>query len=159
MKGKKVILIFLIISVIFTLTNCKNKSSTAMGLNSPDIINMYADGKQEQITKKGDKYEQTLFDRINVLINIRMPQEFSAMLGIISDDDIKEFKGYEVEFVYNKVQTVTIDNVKEEFTEVVFPLSEKWENTAFIKTNDNSYKGVGLKENLDHLVKAAVKLK
>ncbi|MDF2884640.1 MAG: hypothetical protein K0R54_5209, partial [Clostridiaceae bacterium] len=114
-------------------------------------------GKQKQLTKNGSEYDQTLFQRINVLVNIRIPQEFSTMKVEISDNDIKEFKGYAVEFVYNKIQTIAIDNKKVQFTEVVFPLSEKWQNIAFIKMKDNFYTGVGLKENLDYLVKTSFK--
>lgn len=118
---------------------------------------MYVDGKQNQLIKNGNEHNKTIFDRINVLVNIRIPQEFSTMKGKISDNDVKEFKRYSVEFIYNKVQTVTIDNKKVQFTEVVFPLSEKWQNKAFIKNKDNIYIGVGIKENLDYLVKTSFK--
>lgn len=43
------------------------------------------------------------------------------------------------------------------FTEILFPLSEKWQNTAFVKTKENSYTPIGLNENLDYLVKLSVK--
>lgn len=160
MKIKKFISIILVVAIVFTFSGCKNKSVSGISLNAPDKINMYANGGQKQITKAGDKYDQTLFDRINVLVNIRMPQEFSIMEGIISENDIEEAKRYAVEFVYDKTQTVTIYNgnkEKVEFTEILFPLSGVHENIAFIKTKDNHYIGVGLKENLDYLVKASVK--
>lgn len=156
MKPRNFILTIMMIVMIFTFAGCKNKNTSSDKLNPPDKINMYADGEQKQITKKGDKFDQTLFDRINVLIDIRLPQELSTMNGVISDSDVKEFKGYAVEFVYNEMQTVTIDNKKVQFTEIVFPLSEKWQNSAFIRTKDNIYTGVGLKENLDYLVKASM---
>ncbi len=138
-------------------SGCNNKNTSSISLNQLDKINMYVNGKQKQLTKNGSDHDKAIFDRINVLVNIRIPEEFSTMKGEISDKDIKEFKEYAVEFVYNNAQTVVIDNKKVKFTEVVFPLSEKWQNTAFIKTKDNFYTGVGLKENLDSLVKASVK--
>lgn len=158
MKIKNPILIILLFVTIFALSGCKiNNSIPSINLNQPDKINMYVDGKQNQLTKNGNEHNKTIFDRINVLVNIRIPQEFSTMKGKISDNDVKEFKRYSVEFIYNKVQTVTIDNKKVQFTEVVFPLSEKWQNKAFIKNKDNIYIGVGIKENLDYLVKTSFK--
>jgi hypothetical protein len=155
MKIKNLVSAIMLFVIIFAFLSCKSKNISSISLNQPDKINMYVNGKQKQITKNGSEYDQTLFQRINVLVNIRIPQEFSTMKVEISDNDIKEFKGYAVEFVYNKIQTIAIDNKKVQFTEVVFPLSEKWQNTAFIKTKDNSYMGVGLKENLDYLVKTS----
>lgn len=160
MRIKKLLSVVMIFILILTFSGCKNKSASSISLNTPDKINMYVDGKQKQITKSGDKYDQALFDRINALISIRMPQEFSTMEGAISENDIKEAKGYSVEFVYDKAQTVTINNGNKEkvqFLEIIFPLSEKWQNIAFIKTKDNFYSPVGLKENLDYLVKASMK--
>lgn len=157
MKIRNSILTVIIIVIVFTFAGCTNKKAISVSLNTPDKINMYADGKQNQITKNGSDYDKTIFDRINLLVNVRMPKDFSAMEGGISDNDIKDFKGYAVEFVYDKVQTTTIDNRKVKFNEIIFPLGEKWHNTAFIKTTDNFYNGVGIKEDLDYLVKAAVK--
>jgi hypothetical protein len=89
-----------------------------------------------------------------------MPQELETMKGPISETDIKEAKGYAVEFIYDKPQIITINIGNKEqfqFTEIIFPLSGKWENTAFIKTKDNIYTPVGLKENLDYLIKSSFK--
>lgn len=68
-------------------------------------------------------------------------------------------RGLSVEFIYDKTQTAEINNgsnKKIQFTEIIFPLGGKWENTAFIKIEDNSYIPVGLNENLDDLVKLSV---
>jgi hypothetical protein len=157
MKLKNLILTISVIVIVLAFAGCANKKATSISLNAPDKINMYADGKQKQVAKKGSDYEKTLFDRVTFLVNVRMPQSFSAMKGEISDKDIKDFKGYAVEFIYDKVQTTTIDNKEVKFSEVVFPLGEKLQNTAFIKTTDNFYVGVGIKENLDYLVKTSVK--
>lgn len=157
MKIRNSILAVIIIAIVFAFAGCTNKNATSVRLNEPDKINMYLDGKQKQVIKNGSDYDRTLFDRVNFLVNIRMPQNFSAMKGEISDKDIKDFKGYAVEFVYDKVQTTTIDNRRVKFNEVVFPLGERWRNMAFIKTKENFYEGVGIKENLDYLVKASVK--
>jgi hypothetical protein len=159
-KIQKSISIILLMSITFAFSGCTNKKNMNNILNTPDKINIYADGKQKQITKSGDKYDQTLFDRINVLVNVKIPQGLYTVKSPISEKDIKEVKGYAVEFVYDKSQTVTINNgnkVQVQFTEIIFPLSERWENTAFIKTKDNFYTSVGLKENLDYLVKLSVK--
>lgn len=155
MKFRNAIIGIVIILMIFTLMGCKNKNSSSVSLNSPDKINLYVDGNQKQVTKNGDKLNQTLFHRINALINIRMPQQFSAMLGIITQNDINEAKKNSVEFVYDKSQTVTIDNNKVQFTEIFFPLGDKWQNEAFIMTNGTLCNIVGIKENLDYLVKAS----
>ncbi|QAT40952.1 hypothetical protein [Clostridium sp. JN-9] len=157
MKIKSLVLVIILFVGTLAFSGCKNKNISSINLNQPDKINMYVSGKQKQLTRNGSDHDKAIFDRINVLVNIRIPEELSAMKGEISDNDIKEFKGYAVEFVYKNVQTVVIDNKKVQFTEVVFPLSEKWQNTAFIKAKDNFYTGVGLKENLDSLVKASVK--
>jgi hypothetical protein len=141
--------------MIFALVGYKNKNTSSVSLNSPDKINLHVDGKQKQITKNGDKFDQTLFDRIKVLINIRMPQQFSAALCITTQDDIKEAKENSVEFVYDKAQTVAINNNKVQFTEIFFPLSDKWKNAAFIMENGKLRNIVGIKENLDYLVKVS----
>lgn len=159
MKTKNLILIFLLIAINFSFLGCNNKKVPSATLNTPSKINLFVNGKQKQITEGGSEFDKALFDRINTLINIRIPKEFSAMEGVMSEKDIKEVKVYAVEFIYDKLQTVTINNgnrVKVEYSEIIFPLSEKWQNTAFIVTKDNSYIPVGLKENLDHLVKASV---
>ncbi len=155
MKIKNLILTVIIIIVVFAV--CAKKNTTSVSLNTPDKINMYADGKQKQVTKSGSDYDKTLFNRVIALVNIRMPQNFSAMKSEISEKDIKEFKGYAVEFVYDKMQTTTIDNKEVKFNEVIFPLGERWQYTAFIKIKDNFYTGVGINANLDYLVKAEVK--
>lgn len=157
MKLKDFILTISIIVIIFAFAGCANKNATSISLNAPDKINMYADGKQKQVTKNGSDYDKTLFDKVTFLVNVRIPQNFSVMKGEISDKDMKDFKGYAVEFIYDKVQTTTIDNKEVKFSEVIFPLGEKWQNTAFIKTTDNFYEGVGIKGNLDYLVKTSVK--
>lgn len=160
MKIKESILIILVAAIVFIFLGCTNNSVSGISLNAPDKINIYANGGQKQITKIGDKYDQTLFNRINVLVNIRLPKEFSIMQGIISQKDIEEAKKYAVEFVYDKTQMVTIDNGNKEkiqFTEILFPLNGTRKNIAFLKTKDNNYIGVGLKENLDYLVKASVR--
>lgn len=59
--------------------------------------------------------------------------------------------------IYNRKRINYGSKERIEFTEVVFPLIEKWQNTAFIKKKDNAYVPVGLRENLDYLVKAAIK--
>lgn len=159
LKIKKLLSIVMIFVIIMTFSGCMNKSTPSISLKSPDKINMYADGKHKQITKSGDKFDRTLFDRINVLINIRMPQEFSTALSVISENDITDAKKNAVEFIYDKPQITTINNGKSEkvqFSEIIFPLSGDWQNTAFIKTKDNSYIPVDLKENLDYLVKASM---
>lgn len=155
MKFRNAILDIMIILMIFTLVGCKNKKIPSVSLNSPDEINLYVDGKQKQVTKDGDKFDQTLFDRINALINIRMPQQFDAILGIITDNDIKEAKKNSVEFVYDKSQTVEIDNNKVKFTEIFFPLSDKWQNEAFILEKGKILNVVGIEENLDYFVKSS----
>lgn len=146
MKSRNVIIGIMIILMIFALVGCKNKNTSSVSLNPPDKINLYVDGKQRQVTKNVDKFDQTLFDRINVLINIRMPQQFFAMLGITSENDIKEAKGTSVEFVYDKAQTVAIDNNKVQFTEIFFPLGDKWQNEAFIMENGKLLNIVGIKQ-------------
>lgn len=175
MKFRKQIVTVLLIATIFTISGCKNKDKDTLSsdlknseqtnainnlLKTPNKINMYADGKQKQITKSGDMYEQTLFERIKFLIDIKIPPEFSVSKGIYTETDIKDVKAYSVEFVYDKPQTVTINNgnkTQVEFTNIYFPLGDKWQNTAFIMTKDNQYTLVGLKENLDYLIKASVK--
>lgn len=160
MKSRNSILVIMIILMIFTFAGCKNKNTSSVRLNSPDKINMYADGKQKQISKSGDGYEQTLFERIKSLIDIRIPSELSVAQSVYTENDIKDIKAYSVEFVYDKPQTVTIDNgnkAQVKFTNIYFPLGGKWQNTAFIMIKDNQYTIVGLKENLDYLVKASVK--
>ncbi|MBZ9626235.1 hypothetical protein G9F71_025865 [Clostridium sp. FP2] len=160
MKMKKSIPIILLVAIVFTFSGCKDNDNLGSGLNTPNKINMYVDGKQKQITKSGDKYDQTLFDRINVLVNIKIPKELSLVKSEISENDIKEVKGYAVEFVYDKPQAVTINNgneVQVKFTKIIFSLSKKWGNIAFIQTKDNSYIPIGLNENLDYLVKSSVK--
>lgn len=157
MKIKSLILTIIIVGIVFTFSNCANKNVTSISLNIPDKINMYADGKQKQITKSGSEFDKTLLNRVTDLVNVRMPQNFSAMKSEISDTDIKEFKEYAVEFLYDKVQTTTVDNREVKFYEVVFPLGERWQNTALIKTTNNIYEGVGIKEDLNYLVKAAIK--
>ncbi|KZL90415.1 hypothetical protein [Clostridium magnum] len=67
---------------------------------------------------------------------------------------------YAVEFVYDKPQRLTISNGNKkqvQFTEIILPLSERWQNIAFVKIKDNFYTPIGLNENLDYLVKASVK--
>lgn len=160
MKIRKSVIIILIVTIILSFFWYQNKYNYSINLKTPNKINLYVDGKQKQITKSGDKYDQTFFDRINVLVNIRMPQEFSPMKGPVSESDIKEVKGYAVEFVYDKTQTVAINNGnmgKIQFTEIIFPLSEKWQNIALIRGKNNSYTPVVLKENLDYLVKSSFK--
>ncbi|MGH4118266.1 hypothetical protein [Clostridium sp.] len=160
MKIKKSIPIILLVTIVFTFSGCKNNDNLGSGLNTPNKINMYVDGKQKQITESGDKYDQTLFNRINTLVNIKMPQELSIVKSEISENDINDVKRYAVEFIFDKTQTININNGNKEqveFIEIMFPLSEKWENVAFIKTNKNIYTPVGLKENLDYLVKALYK--
>lgn len=157
MQIKKTVSIILLLVMIFSLSGCREKFSSS--LNTPDKINIYTEGKQKQITKNGDEFEQILFDRITELVNIKVPKDWSAIKSTISDNDLKEVKAHAVEFIYNKPQSTTINYGKKEkieFTEVVFPLSEKWENTAFIKKEDNTYVPVGVRENLDYLVKDSI---
>lgn len=167
MQLKKILPIVLLIVLIFTLSACNGKFSRGVNtsdtfssnLNTPDKINIYAEGKVKQITKNGDKFEQVLFDRINELVNIKIPKDFSTALLSLSDRDLKEIKSYTVEFIYNKPQSTTIDYGKKEmiqFTEIIFPLTEKWENTALIKKKNNTYIPVGLRENLDYLVRSSI---
>lgn len=146
-------------AMIFVFPGCMNKRNLNSSLNAPNKINMYVNGKQKQITKSGDKYDQTLFNKINVLVNIRMPQELATAKFAVSENDIKDVKGYAVELVYDKPQTLNMNNGNKQmqFTEIIFPLSEKWENIAFVKTKENFYTPVGLNENLDYLVKSSVK--
>lgn len=157
MKIKNSILMVIIIVIVCAFAGCSNKNAATVNLNAPDKINMHANGKQKQVTKNGSDYDKTLFERVNFLVNARMPQKFSAMKGEISDKDIKEFKEYAVEFIYDKVQTATIDSRDIKFNEIIFPLGERWQNTAFIKITDNFYEGVQIKENLNYLVKVSVK--
>jgi predicted small lipoprotein YifL len=158
MHVKKYIAIILILVLLFTLAGCKDKFSGSLSI--PDKINIYSDGKQKQISKNGDKFDRTLFNRINELVDIKIPKDLSTLKCIISDNDLKEVKGFAVEFIYSRPQSVTINYGKKEkieFTEIVFPLTEKWQNAAFIKKKDSTYVPVGLRENLDYLVKAAIK--
>lgn len=157
-RTRKFIVFILMFVMIFALQGCKDKFSGSLGV--PDKINVYVDGKQKQILKNGDKFDHILFARINELIDIRIPKDLSTLKTVISDNDITEVKGFAVEFIYNKPQSININNGQKEeveFTEVFFPLTERWQNAAFIKQNDNTYIPVGLRENLDYLVKAAVK--
>lgn len=176
MRLKKTMAAILVVAAVLTLGGCKSRDKEALNtslkdseknsavnnlLKTPDKINMNADGKQKQLSKSGDAFEQTLFDRIKFLIDVRLPSELSVMQGAYSDNDIKEVKSFSVEFIYDKPQTITINNGNKteiEFTSIYFPLGTKWQNTAFIKTKSNYYTPVGIKENLDYLIKASVKL-
>lgn len=80
MKIRNWSLLFIVVSIVFAFTGCKRTSSVS--LNVPDKINMYADSKQRQIAKNGSEYEETLFNRINALTNIRLPRE----LGIVKSE-------------------------------------------------------------------------
>jgi len=156
MLEKKSISIILLLVVVFALSGCGDKYSGS--LNPPDKINLYVNGNHKQITKNGEEVDQTLFNRINELVEVRIPKDFSTIQSALTDNDIKEVKGYAVEFIYNKPQSITIEygeKKKIEFTEIVFPLTDKWQNIAFIKEKD-SYTPIGLRENLDHLVKASL---
>lgn len=169
MQVKRLTVLILLMVLVFVLSGCTQKYSSSSDtqdqfsgkLNIPDKIIIYAEGKQKQITKNSDKFEQVLFDRINQLVEIRIPKHFSTARCEISDADLKEVHSYAVEFVYNKPQNTTINNGKAEkieFTEILFPLSKKWENITFIKQKDNYAIPVGLHENLDYLVKASIDL-
>lgn len=158
MRVKKFISIALFIIAMLVFSGCKDKFSGS--LNIPDKINICAEGKEKQIVKDGDKFDQALFHRINELVQIRIPKELSVLEGEFSDKDLKEANVYAVEFIYSKPQSIVINYVRKEkieFKEIVFPLTERWQNTAFIRKIDNSYVPVGLRENLDYLVKASIK--
>lgn len=160
MKTGKWILIIMVVAIVFAFGGCESKSISSVSLNPPDKINIYADGKQKQITKSGDKYDQAIFDRVNFLVNIRIPKELATVKSETSENDIREAKGYAVEFVYDKPQRLTISNGNKkqvQFTEIILPLSERWQNIAFVKIKDNLYTPIGLNENLDYLVKASAK--
>lgn len=97
-KLRKSIASILLVVMVFVFSGCSNKDKETLNsdlknagqintinnlLKTPDTINMYVDGKQKQVRKNGDKYEQTLFERINFLIDIRIPSEFFVLLGHI----------------------------------------------------------------------------
>jgi hypothetical protein len=163
LKIKHSILAIITIVIVFSLVGCVNSSTPNVSgntlFNTPDKINLYVNGKQKLIVKNSDKTEQALFDRINALIDIKIPKELFVVKSAFSEDDIKEAKEYSVEFIYSSIQTQNISNENEvqiQFTKVYFPLDEKWENIALIEMNDGSYIPIELMEDLDTFVKAAV---
>ncbi|MDA8440822.1 MAG: hypothetical protein M0Z55_00380 [Peptococcaceae bacterium] len=129
-------------------------------ISTPDKIDIYANGSQKEITKNADPFDQKLFDNINRLIMARIPQNISVAQSLLSKSDLENLKEFAVEFKYNNPQTVTVNNgdeIKIQYNDIVFPLSGKWENAAFIKETNNTYLPVGLNEDLNYLVRDAVK--
>lgn len=64
--------------------------------------------------------------------------------------------------VYDKPQTATVaigsggeNQIK--FTEIIFPLSERWKKVAFFKIEDNFYVPIGLNDDLDYLIESSAK--
>jgi hypothetical protein len=122
----------------------------------PEKININLNGKQKQITKSSNNYDQALFNKINILVN-KVLQNLHTTQSAISENDVKEAKEYGVELVYDKLQTATIgigsgEEKQIKFTEIVFPLSERWQKVAFFKIEDNFYVPIGLNEDLEYLI-------
>jgi hypothetical protein len=160
LKLKLLTSIILLIAIAFTFTVYKNKKDSYSSLSTPDRINIYADGRQKQIIRS-DKNDQVLFNIIYNSVEVKSKGGLSGMLGFYTGNDIKEIKGYGIEFVYNKPQTITVKSGKQQiqFTEVNFPLSERWKNSVFFKGVDNFYHPMGpitLDNNLDALIKSSV---
>lgn len=155
---KRIILSLLIIAIMIGFTCCSFK--TRANLYQPDKIIMYSNDKQKDLIRNKDQYSKILYDRIFELTKTRMPETLSTIKMPVSDKNIKEAKRNAVEFIYNKPRYIIVDNgnkTKIEYNQMIFPLNQQYQNITFIKQTDGYYTPVGLMENLDHLVEAAMR--
>lgn len=110
MKRKMAVLI-IIVALLLIVGIYKYNSSGRWqdGLKTPDKINLYLDEKQAQLIKGSDHNTEKLFNKITQLIQFYMPD----IVGIdnpISDSEAKEMKKYSIEYVYDKTQSIPVNN-------------------------------------------------
>jgi hypothetical protein len=107
---------------------------------TPDIINLYGDGKQTQITK-AENPEQ--FHRMLSLLVYEQGDRMSGGNPPVPEADIVEMKKFAVEYIFHKPISIEInhgDQIEEiQFTSMLFPIENKWNQSVYIHTTDSNY--------------------
>lgn len=148
----------LIVTILFVLAGCSSKTNG--NLHNPDKIIVKVEENQKELEKGKDKYSDVIFDRILELIEIRTSSNLDLVTMEIFDDMIKEAKKNCVILIYNKPVSDILENGNKEkiqYTEFIVSTEKEYENVAFVKEVDGQYIPIGLKENLDYLMKSYIK--
>lgn len=118
MKSKKsfLILIFILISILFT--GCQSKNI----VSPPDKIIIHYQGNQKQIDKNNKD-----FNKIVSLTNQRFPNKLYEATDVINDETMNYIydEGIGIEFVYSKEQTLSISDVTVKYYRLYFQLTSK----------------------------------
>lgn len=123
---------------------------------TPDKINLYYIGEQNQITKL--EWPQ-VFDAIQSLIVFEKGNRMSEGNPSLSAEDVKEMKNSgAVEYVYDEPMSMHIYNGEEKikstkFKSILFPIDEKWNGAAYIQTTDSTYLFFASRASLDFILR------
>ena len=164
MKKKVVITIILFAGfiIILVLSKLLNTTQYTSYLPDPNVINLYYNGEEKQISKNNGINVwsgEDLFETICKLVIFKMPDEVSAENSSFlseTSDEIMEAKKDAVGFYYNKPKKISVyngDSREIEYTEILVVLNGKYRDNIYIKMKDKSYLFIGARNSLDHLNK------
>lgn len=163
MKIKKIIPVSIITILLFGLIiYIWNFHSNNSGyIKAPNIITVYYKGEQKQIVKNSgmkDSNGEDLYKIICDSLVFKIPEEVGEDKFLSEkSNEIKVAKESAVGFIYNKPKKITAINNKNseqvQYTEILFVLDGKFSDSVYVKTRENSYLFVGLRNNLSNMIK------
>ncbi len=164
MKKKVVISIILFAGfiIILVLSNLLNTTQYTGYLPVPNVINLYYNGEEKQISKNGgiqDWNGEDFFKTICKSVIFKMPDEVSAENSSFlseTSDEIVEAKKDAVGFYYNKPKKISAYNGdlrQIQYTEILVVLNGKYQDNIYIKMKDKLYLFIGARNNLVYLNK------
>lgn len=144
---------------------------------TPDLIRLYTEGKQVNITKTYDSQDfnpspgleedqveikkttdPQFFNLIQNMIVFELGDMISGGEDVIaSAEDITEMKEYAVEYNYIKPKSVKINNGEDNieiatFDSILFPIEEKWKGAVYLRTTDLRYFYCTSRPSLEHIL-------
>ncbi|GGD62439.1 hypothetical protein [Paenibacillus nasutitermitis] len=156
MKSNKTIPIILLVAALGFAFGWFMKPNDVMAENwTPDKISLYYNEVQKDVTK----IEQSqYFKQILRFIVFEQGDMMSGGNPPVSENDVNEMKKSTVEYVYTKPISIQINNgndkiEKIQFTSILFPLDNKWNGAAYIRTTDLIYLYLTSRPSLDFILK------